>query len=53
MFWHFDHIASEFLEEEVGIMEVLSDSDIWLLRYLFTFTTQDERQLCYKSFTAF
>ncbi|XP_037537401.1 UDP-glucuronosyltransferase 1A1-like [Nematolebias whitei] len=36
MFWHFDHIASEFLEEEVGIMEVLSDSDIWLLRIDFT-----------------
>lgn len=51
MFWHFDHIASEFLEEEVGIMEVLSDSDIWLLRYLFTFTTQNERKVAYKSFT--
>ncbi|XP_017275649.1 UDP-glucuronosyltransferase 1A1 [Kryptolebias marmoratus] len=36
MFWHFDHIAHEFLEEEVGIMEVLSESDIWLLRIDFT-----------------
>lgn len=33
LFWHFDHIASQFLGEEVGVTEVLSESAIWLLRY--------------------
>ncbi|CAK6952067.1 UDP-glucuronosyltransferase 1A1-like [Scomber scombrus] len=36
LYWHFDHIAYQFLGEEVGIAEVLSDSDIWLLRNDFT-----------------
>ncbi|XP_041804344.1 UDP-glucuronosyltransferase 1A1-like [Chelmon rostratus] len=35
LYWHFDHIASQFLGEEVGIAEVLSDSAIWLLRFDF------------------
>lgn len=35
LYWHFDHIAYQFLGEEVGIAEVLSDSAIWLLRYDF------------------
>ncbi len=29
---HFDHLAHQFLGEEVSIAEVLSESDIWLLR---------------------
>lgn len=33
LFWHFDHITSQFLGEEVGVTEVLSESAIWLLRY--------------------
>ncbi|KAM6918314.1 UDP-glucuronosyltransferase 1A1-like [Xenentodon cancila] len=36
LYWHFDEIAHQFLEEKVGIAEVLSDSDIWLLRMDFT-----------------
>ncbi|TMS09804.1 UDP-glucuronosyltransferase 1-1 [Larimichthys crocea] len=32
LYWHFDHLAYQFLGEEVGIAEVLSDSAIWLLR---------------------
>lgn len=32
LYWHFDHVANQFLGEEVGIAEVLSESDIWLLR---------------------
>ncbi|XP_044074937.1 UDP-glucuronosyltransferase 1A1-like isoform X2 [Siniperca chuatsi] len=36
LYWHFDHIAYQFLGEEVGIAEVLSDSAIWLLRIDFT-----------------
>ncbi|XP_035527278.1 UDP-glucuronosyltransferase 1A1-like [Morone saxatilis] len=32
LYWHFDHIAYQFLGEEVGIAEVLSESAIWLLR---------------------
>lgn len=32
LFWQFDHIAYQFLGEEVGIAEVLTESDIWLLR---------------------
>ncbi|KAA8587441.1 hypothetical protein FQN60_016303, partial [Etheostoma spectabile] len=36
MFWHFDQIAYQFLGEEVGIAEVLSESAIWLLRMDFT-----------------
>ncbi|XP_076601903.1 UDP-glucuronosyltransferase 1A1-like [Chaetodon auriga] len=35
LYWHFDNIAYQFLGEEVGIAEVLSDSAIWLLRYDF------------------
>uniref|UniRef100_A0A667Z7A6 Glucuronosyltransferase n=1 Tax=Myripristis murdjan TaxID=586833 RepID=A0A667Z7A6_9TELE len=31
-YWHFDHIAYQFLGEEVGVAEVLSESAIWLLR---------------------
>ncbi|XP_070774450.1 UDP-glucuronosyltransferase 1A1-like [Enoplosus armatus] len=36
LYWHFDHIAHQFLGEEVGVTEVLSDSAIWLLRIDFT-----------------
>ncbi|KAF7222988.1 UDP-glucuronosyltransferase isoform X2 [Nothobranchius furzeri] len=36
IYWHFDHIAHEFLGEEVSVAEVLTDSDIWLLRIDFT-----------------
>ncbi|XP_047445076.1 UDP-glucuronosyltransferase 1A1-like [Mugil cephalus] len=36
LYWHFDKIAYEFLGEKVGIAEVLSDSDIWLMRIDFT-----------------
>ncbi|KAM9323021.1 UDP-glucuronosyltransferase 1A1-like [Pholidichthys leucotaenia] len=32
LYWHFDNIAYKFLGEKVGIAEVLSESDIWLLR---------------------
>uniref|UniRef100_A0A3Q1EUJ4 UDP-glucuronosyltransferase 1-1-like n=1 Tax=Acanthochromis polyacanthus TaxID=80966 RepID=A0A3Q1EUJ4_9TELE len=33
---HFDHLAHQFLGEKVSIAEVLSDSDIWLMRIDFT-----------------
>ncbi|XP_041848036.1 UDP-glucuronosyltransferase 1A1-like [Melanotaenia boesemani] len=36
LYWKFDNIAYQFLEEEVGIAEVLSESDIWLQRIDFT-----------------
>lgn len=36
LFGHFDHIAHQFLGENVGVAEVLSDSDIWLMRIDFT-----------------
>ncbi|KAM9322311.1 UDP-glucuronosyltransferase-like [Pholidichthys leucotaenia] len=32
LYWHFDNIAYKFLGEKVGVAEVLSESDIWLLR---------------------
>lgn len=32
IYWRFDQIAKEFLEEDVGVAEVLSDSAIWLHR---------------------
>lgn len=32
LYWEFDYIAYQFLGEEVGIAEVLQESDIWLLR---------------------
>lgn len=32
LYWRFDQIAYQFLGEEVGVAEVLSHSDIWLLR---------------------
>ncbi|XP_077470471.1 UDP-glucuronosyltransferase 1A1-like isoform X1 [Stigmatopora argus] len=35
-YWRFDRMASEFLEEDVGVAEVLSDSAIWLHRIDFT-----------------
>ncbi|KAM8838691.1 UDP-glucuronosyltransferase 1A1-like [Synchiropus picturatus] len=35
-FWHFENIAAQFLGEKVGIAEVLTESDIWLLRLDFT-----------------
>ncbi|KAG7273499.1 hypothetical protein CRUP_015875, partial [Coryphaenoides rupestris] len=34
-FWQFDNIARRFLEEDVGVFEVLSESDIWLQRIDF------------------
>lgn len=36
LFWHFDHITAEFLGEDVTVAQVLSNSDIWLLRLDFT-----------------
>ncbi|XP_046883872.1 UDP-glucuronosyltransferase 1A1-like isoform X1 [Hypomesus transpacificus] len=33
--WHFDQIAKDFLEEDVGVAEVLTDTAIWLMRYDF------------------
>lgn len=36
LYWRFDHMAYEFLGEEVSIKEVLTDSDIWLMRIDFT-----------------
>ncbi|XP_029971816.1 UDP-glucuronosyltransferase 1-1-like [Salarias fasciatus] len=36
LFWRFDQIAAQFLGEDVGIRQVLSESDIWLLRIDFT-----------------
>uniref|UniRef100_UPI003AB02ED2 UDP-glucuronosyltransferase-like n=1 Tax=Centroberyx gerrardi TaxID=166262 RepID=UPI003AB02ED2 len=36
LFGRFDQIASQFLGEDVGVAEVLSDSAIWLLRSDFT-----------------
>uniref|UniRef100_A0A673B3B9 glucuronosyltransferase n=1 Tax=Sphaeramia orbicularis TaxID=375764 RepID=A0A673B3B9_9TELE len=36
IYWHFDQIAYQFLGEKVGVAEVLSDSDIWLMRFDFT-----------------
>ncbi|KAI3375257.1 hypothetical protein L3Q82_021764, partial [Scortum barcoo] len=36
LYWHFDHMAYQFLGEEVGIAEILLDSAIWLLRMDFT-----------------
>ncbi|KAG7465380.1 UDP-glucuronosyltransferase 1-1-like [Solea senegalensis] len=36
IFWHFDHVTHQFLGEQVGVAEVLSNSDIWLLRIDFT-----------------
>ncbi|XP_074506535.1 UDP-glucuronosyltransferase 1A1-like isoform X1 [Sebastes fasciatus] len=35
-FWRFDQIAYQFLGEDVGVAEVLSDSAIWLMRIDFT-----------------
>ncbi|XP_041848040.1 UDP-glucuronosyltransferase 1A1-like [Melanotaenia boesemani] len=36
LYWKFDDTAYQILEEEVGIAEVLSESDIWLQRIDFT-----------------
>ncbi|KAF3698999.1 UDP-glucuronosyltransferase 1-1 [Channa argus] len=36
LYWNFDHIAYQFLEQKEGIAEVLSHSDIWLMRFDFT-----------------
>ncbi|KAI4810038.1 hypothetical protein KUCAC02_018888 [Chaenocephalus aceratus] len=36
MYWHFDSLAYQFLGEEVGVAEILSESAIWLLRLDFT-----------------
>lgn len=36
LYWHFDHIAYQFLGENVGVAEVLADSAIWLQRLDFT-----------------
>ncbi|XP_020566583.1 UDP-glucuronosyltransferase 1-1-like [Oryzias latipes] len=36
LFWRFNNIAHKFLKEEVSVAEVLSESDIWLLRIDFT-----------------
>lgn len=40
LYSHFDHIANQFLEEEVGIAEVLSESAVWLLRTDFILDTR-------------
>ena len=31
--WHFDQMAKDFLEEDVGVAEVLTDTAIWLMRF--------------------
>ncbi|KAK7945095.1 hypothetical protein WMY93_000823 [Mugilogobius chulae] len=36
LYWRFDQIATEFLGEDATVAEILSDSDIWLLRLDFT-----------------
>ncbi|KAM4727818.1 UDP-glucuronosyltransferase 1A1-like [Anableps anableps] len=36
LYWHFDQIAYEFLEEKVSVAELFSESAIWLLRIDFT-----------------
>nr|XP_057923180.1 UDP-glucuronosyltransferase 1A1-like [Doryrhamphus excisus] len=36
LYWRFDQIASQFLREDVGVAEVLSESAIWLHRIDFT-----------------
>ncbi|KAM4557645.1 UDP-glucuronosyltransferase 1A1-like [Fundulus diaphanus] len=36
LYWHFDQMAYDFLEEKVGIADVFAESDIWLLRIDFT-----------------
>ncbi|XP_026231305.1 UDP-glucuronosyltransferase-like [Anabas testudineus] len=36
LYWHFDQIAYQFLGEEVSVAQVLSESDIWLMRFDFT-----------------
>uniref|UniRef100_A0A3P9H6J8 glucuronosyltransferase n=1 Tax=Oryzias latipes TaxID=8090 RepID=A0A3P9H6J8_ORYLA len=36
LFWRFNNIAHKFLNEEVSVAEILSESDIWLLRIDFT-----------------
>ncbi|XP_029309289.1 UDP-glucuronosyltransferase 1-1-like [Cottoperca gobio] len=36
LYWQFDNMAYQFLGEEVGVAEVLSESAIWLLRLDFT-----------------
>uniref|UniRef100_UPI0037E75C75 UDP-glucuronosyltransferase 1A1-like n=1 Tax=Semicossyphus pulcher TaxID=241346 RepID=UPI0037E75C75 len=34
-YWHFDTIAHQFLAEKVSVADVLSESDIWLMRFDF------------------
>ncbi|XP_028987521.1 UDP-glucuronosyltransferase-like isoform X2 [Betta splendens] len=36
LYWHFDTMAHQFLGEDVGLAQILSDTDIWLLRSDFT-----------------
>ncbi|XP_023191363.1 UDP-glucuronosyltransferase 1-1-like [Xiphophorus maculatus] len=36
MYWHFDQIAYDFLEEKVSVAELFAESAIWLLRIDFT-----------------
>lgn len=36
LYWRFDQITAEFLGEDVTVAEILSNSDIWLLRSDFT-----------------
>ncbi|KAJ0058997.1 hypothetical protein NL108_003355, partial [Boleophthalmus pectinirostris] len=36
LYWHFEQLTSEFLGEDLTVAEILSDSDIWLLRLDFT-----------------
>ncbi|MEQ2219166.1 hypothetical protein XENOCAPTIV_013487, partial [Xenoophorus captivus] len=36
LYWQFDQMAYEFLEEKVGVAEIFSEADIWLLRIDFT-----------------
>ncbi|XP_063317805.1 UDP-glucuronosyltransferase 1A1-like [Pelmatolapia mariae] len=36
LYWRFDQITRDFLRENVGVAEVLSDSDIWMLENDFT-----------------
>ncbi|XP_029003330.1 UDP-glucuronosyltransferase 1-6-like isoform X2 [Betta splendens] len=36
LYWQFDNMAHQFLGDEVSTAQMLSDTDIWLLRFDFT-----------------
>ncbi|KAM3605506.1 uncharacterized protein V6R79_026393 [Siganus canaliculatus] len=35
LFWQFDHLARQFLEEDITVNELLTESAVWLLRFDF------------------